>query len=57
VANTASSLTHTSTTYSVRSVKDIAFLRLVTGGILIGVAILGVLGGDWDIQWQCGYWT
>ncbi len=57
MANTASSLTHTSTTYSVRSVKDIAFLRLVTGGILIGVAILGVLGGDWDIQWQCGYWT
>ena len=35
-----------------RGVRDLALLRLVTGLILILVALAGLLGADWDIQWH-----
>jgi hypothetical protein len=35
-----------------KGIKDLARLRLVTGSALILIALLGVLGADWDIQWH-----
>ncbi len=35
-----------------RGVKDLVRIRLVTGFLLILVSLVGLLGTDWDIQWQ-----
>src|SRR6266567_4267676 len=35
-----------------RGINDLARLRLVVGSILILIALVGLLGTDWDIQWH-----
>lgn len=35
-----------------RGISDLANLRLVTGMILLFIALVGLLGFDWDIQWH-----
>ncbi len=37
---------------STKSIRDLALLRLVTGSLLILVALVGWFGGNWDIQWH-----
>lgn len=36
----------------IKSIEDLARLRLVTGSVLLLVSLVGVLGADWDIQWH-----
>ena len=35
-----------------KTLRDLARLRLVTGSTLILIALIGLLGADWDIQWH-----
>lgn len=35
-----------------RAIKNLARLRLITGSTLILIALIGLLGADWDIQWH-----
>jgi hypothetical protein len=35
-----------------KAIKDLVRLRLVTGTTLILIALVGLLGADWDIQWH-----
>src|SRR6266567_4525632 len=35
-----------------KSIRDLAHLRLVTGLTLILVSLVGLFGGNWDIQWH-----
>ncbi|HEY0755724.1 MAG TPA: hypothetical protein VGD98_17330 [Ktedonobacteraceae bacterium] len=35
-----------------KGVKDLAHLRLVSGYILTLIGLVGLFGGDWDIQWH-----
>lgn len=36
----------------VRGIRDLARLRLGSGFLLTLIALVGLLGGDWDIQWH-----
>jgi len=35
-----------------KGISDLTRLRLVTGLILVFIALVGLLGFDWDIQWH-----
>lgn len=52
MANVASSLQDVAAGQPAKSVRDLARLRLITGLTLILVSLVGLFGGDWDIQWH-----
>ncbi len=52
MANVASSLPDVVAGQAAKSVRDLARLRLITGFSLILVTLVGLFGGDWDIQWH-----
>src|ERR1700693_532020 len=35
-----------------KTLTQLVSLRLITGYILLTVSLIGLLGGDWDIQWH-----
>ena len=54
MADMIGSLPHTNALpgRATNSIRNLARLRLVTGSLLILAALLGLFGGNWDIQWH-----
>jgi hypothetical protein len=54
MASVEPALSHTRVVsdHTLKGIKELANLRLVTGFVLILVSLVAVLGTDWDIQWH-----
>lgn len=52
MADSIGTLSKPLTVQSAKSLTHLVVLRLITGYTLLVVSIVGLLGGDWDIQWH-----